>query len=879
MNNVFLKFDNASIVHVCFGLLAISILSFLYFKTQSFDQRQHSSVVSSLNKFKQVDATLNQDIIESRTHLLNSYDPIVYSLSELHAISNSFITGPYGIYQRGHSEIDYQINALNKTLAAKEVHVERFKSDNAVLNNSLKYFPLVTEELTKLVKSGNDKEGLSALLGKLLTDVLIYNLTSSPELKQQINHSLDSLADKRGSLPADVLGNLDILISHVRTILVNGSRVDAQVSGIILAPTTQTIEKLGQAYQDYVNKSMRIINIYRYYLYLFSITLLAYIVYILFMLRRTADELASDIEVRKQAEEALFREKEHAQVTLASIGDAVITTDVAGCVEYLNSVAESLTGWESEKAHGMPLHRIFHVLNDVTREAIQSPVERVIQERRTIFPSGHAMLVRPDGKELSIEKTAAPIRDRDGSIVGVVLVFRDVSNSRAMAAQLQYQASHDTLTELINRREFEHRLARVLLNAEELRTQHALLYLDLDQFKIVNDTCGHAAGDELLRQITSLLQMHLRERDTLARLGGDEFGVLLEHCPPEQAIQVAEELRQIVRDFYFIWHEKAFAISVSIGLVSFCDATLSLGEMLSAADTACYIAKDNGRNRVHTYHADDYEHALRHVEMEWVGRIHRAFEESRFRLYSQSILPLQSVDVNAAHAELLIRIVDEKGVLVPPMAFIPAAERYNLMPTIDRWVVRTAFTHYAHLRTAYPTESGGEKALTRWTINLSGASLSDESFLQFVREQFQLFAVPYHCICFEITETTAISNLGKAVHIIQELRRLGCSFSLDDFGVGVSSFAYLKHLPVDYLKIDGSFIKDMERDLIDRTMVDAINNIGHVMGIQTIAEFVENDETLDLLRKMGVDYAQGYGISKPQPFEIMPSSALSCRAL
>ncbi len=868
MSSSLFKFSAALAVRIFLGLAAISLLSFLYVKTQSFDQQQHNRVVANLSQFKQLDATLNQDVIESRSHLLNNYDPIVRNLSRLHAITADFVRGPSAIYHRGQADIDAQIDALNKILMEKEGFVERFKSHNAILNNSLKYFPVVSDELITIVRASKGGDELTLLLGKLLTDVLIYNLTAGPELKQQISRSLDSLVAQRDRVSPEVLSGLDILISHVRTILVNKGIVDELVAGIIHTQGVQAADKLIRAYQAYVNQSMRRVNVYRFYLYLFSITLLAYIIHILFKLRHTADELADDIIERKQAEAALFREKERAQVTLESIGDAVITTDTTGQVEYLNPVAESLTGWTSAEAHGLPLQQVFHVFNELTHEPVANPVERVMQAGKTISPSGHAVLVKKNGGEFSIEKSAAPIRDRDGAIVGVVLVFRDMSHSRKMAAQLQHQANHDALTGLINRREFEQRLARMLASADKLHTQHALLYLDLDQFKIVNDTCGHIAGDELLRQITSLLQMRLRERDTLARLGGDEFGVLLEHCLPEQAARIADELRQTVKDFYFFWQEKAFTMGVSIGLVSFSDATLSLAEILSAADTACYIAKDKGRNRVHAYHPEDSELALRHVEMEWVGRIHRAFEENRFQLYSQVIVPLNPVNgVPGAHVELLVRMLDEEDNLVLPMTFIPAAERYNLMPSLDRWVVRTAFAHYARLHPAH--QAGVEQANTRWTINLSGTSLSDEHFPQYVQEQFLLFAVPYGAICFEITETAAISNLGKAVHFIQELRKLGCRFSLDDFGIGLSSFAYLKHLPVDYLKIDGSFIKDMAHDPIDRAMVEAINNIGHVMGIQTIAEFVENNETLAMLRQIGVDYVQGYGIAKPQPFDVI----------
>jgi diguanylate cyclase (GGDEF)-like protein len=385
------------------------------------------------------------------------------------------------------------------------------------------------------------------------------------------------------------------------------------------------------------------------------------------------------------------------------------------------------------------------------------------------------------------------------------------------------------------------------------------MYLDLDQFKVVNDTCGHAAGDELMRQTSAVLQRRLREGDTLARLGGDEFGVLMENCHPEHAARLAEELRGTVASVPFTWQNRSFAIGVSIGVVSIVDGTFTLAEVLSAADAACYIAKDKGRNRVQMYHREDNELTLRHGEMEWVGRIHKALEEDRFCLYSQDIVPIQPGAGMKPHFELLIRMVDEHGELIAPGRFIPAAERYNLMPSIDRWVIRTALATLAKLRDARNT-------IELCAINLSGASLGDERFLEFVGAQFELHGVRQDTICFEITETAAIANLEKASHFIQQLSALGCKFSLDDFGVGMSSFQYLKHLPVDFVKIDGGFVKNMLNDPIDRAMVDAINKIGHVMGKHTIAEFVENDGILVQLRAIGVDFAQGYGVAMPKPF-------------
>lgn len=562
----------------------------------------------------------------------------------------------------------------------------------------------------------------------------------------------------------------------------------------------------------------------------------------------------TDITERKLAEKQLFAEKERAQVTLASIGDAVITTDVHGVVEYMNLVAEVVTGWSAAAARGVAFETVCRLVDERTHRPAQLPLQRALQEAGQVSEQTN-LLLRSDGSELAIDTTASAIRDRDGGVIGVVFVLQDVSHHRQYAAQLSYQASHDALTGLINRREFERRLAHAIDHARGAERQHALLYLDLDQFKVVNDTCGHAAGDELLRQVTTLLRPCLRESDALARLGGDEFGVLLEDCPAEQALIIANKLQRAIADFQFAWDKRFFSVGVSIGLVNTSVGPLDLAEILSAADSACYLAKERGRNRVQVFSLEDGDLSVRHGQMEWVGRIQDALREDRFCLYAQSIVDLRGGD--GGHCELLVRMLSSSGEVIAPMAFIPAAERYNLMPAIDRWVIKAAFDALA----AAPVRS-----LDSVAINLSGASLSDDHFLDYIKAQFERTGIAPQSICFEITETAAIANLSKAAGFIGELNRLGCRFALDDFGVGMSSFVYLKHLPVDYLKIDGSFVKDMLEDPIDRAMVETINHIGHIMGKKTIAEGVESDAALAQLRLIGVDFAQGYRLQRPQPF-------------
>ncbi|MBC7416063.1 MAG: EAL domain-containing protein [Herminiimonas sp.] len=602
-----------------------------------------------------------------------------------------------------------------------------------------------------------------------------------------------------------------------------------------------------------------------------------------------ADALQRSALEHIDAQTRLFAEKERAEVTLKSIGDAVITTDRAGGVDYLNPVAEALTGWRTEEARGVPLSDVFNVINGTTREPLPSLLSKAPEQGHIDGVGRDSVLLARDGSEHAIEDSAAPIRDRELAVIGTVVVFHDVSQSRNLARQLSHQASHDPLTGLVNRREFERRLQLLLEQSATQPRQHALLFLDLDRFKVVNDTCGHNAGDELLRQITALLQPRLRDSDTFARVGGDEFAVLLENCTVASAAKIAEKLCKTVCDFRFACLDQIFPIGVSIGLVPFSNDDMSMLDLLTAADGSCYQAKDEGRNRVHQYSgADNGVIALR-GEQGWQARLQQAIATGSFMLLSQEIQALGALGRPVPQYEILLRMVDANGNQVLPTAFLPAAERYGLMPAIDRWTMRHAFAHHATLQVhpaAYqpsnqpsnqtsnqpsnPADLVVRQAPARivCAIGISASALNDPQFIVQINALFDEFLLPHASVCFQVAETTAIAHLSKTMQFIDAMKPRGCLFALDDFGSGMSSFAYLSHLRVDFLKIDGAFITNMANDPIDRAKVEAINHIGHAMGIRTIAKHVEDQACVDKLRAIRVDHAQGNAIAAAVPVPV-----------
>lgn len=540
-----------------------------------------------------------------------------------------------------------------------------------------------------------------------------------------------------------------------------------------------------------------------------------------------------------------------------------IRTDVTQKVE-----AEQRLGWlarlpEENPAPVLRLDRHADLLyaNTAAQQVLADWQDEQGQWRNNLWSQSIARVLETG----QIEEVVLRIAEREYQLFMVPVIqesyvnvyAHDVTERREAERMLSYQALHDSLTGLANRYHFEELLDTVIEEARVDIRHSVLLYLDLDQFKVVNDTSGHVAGDELLRQIAVLLEHNVRDSDVLARLGGDEFAVLLRNCPLDKALTIARNLRNSIADFQFAWGDKSFRVGVSIGVVEIDNHAEGRSEILSAADVACYAAKDAGRNRVHLYRLDDDEAKRQKSEMHWASLIPKALSDNRFCLMAQAIVPLQ--EGGHGHYEILVRMLDDNGKLIPPGAFIPAAERYDLMPSIDHWVIRHVFDVMQSLR-------GRQVDLQQWrfAINLSGPSLSNKELIAYIGERIDSLALPRGLISFEVTETAAVTNLSDAVSFIEALRKLGCRFALDDFGSGLSSFAYLKNLPVDYLKIDGAFVKDLLDDPIDAAMVESINQIGHVMNIKTIAEFVENDDIKQRLTELGVDFAQGYGIHKPQ---------------
>lgn len=568
-----------------------------------------------------------------------------------------------------------------------------------------------------------------------------------------------------------------------------------------------------------------------------------------------------DVTAQRVAEAELRRERELLQVTLQSIADAVVTTDARGDVTWLNPVAERLTGWTSAEARGLPVVQVCRIVHEEDRQSAHDPMASCLGEGRVVDPARQIVLLSRDGREYNIEDSAAPIRDADGTLLGAVLVFHDITEQRRISSEMRFRATHDVLTGLRNREELEARLREALAETTAGGPPHALMYIDLDQFKIVNDTCGHAAGDLLLQQVARLLGDTVRSRDLLVRLGGDEFAVLLEYCTPGQGQRVAQQICDRLEASRFDHDGHRFRIGASIGLVPVDARFPTAASVLQAADSACLAAKEAGRNRVHLWVDSDAAIQSRQGETQWASRIERALDEDRFALFAQRIDPLQDSDPGL-HAEVLLRFVDSDGQHLSPAVFLPAAERFHLASRIDRWVLGRVLARMAAI--------DGNTMPAMLSVNLSGQSVGDRDFHHYAVERLEA-AGPGICrrLCIEITETAAVTKMADALVFIERVRGLGVRVALDDFGAGASSWGYLKALSIDFLKIDGKFVRDVVEDPLDEVAVRSFVEVARVLGVRTIAEFVDRPEVLARVRQMGVDHAQGYLLHRPEPLEAL----------
>ena len=567
--------------------------------------------------------------------------------------------------------------------------------------------------------------------------------------------------------------------------------------------------------------------------------------------------VARDISHRKSLEVSLSRSKRQAQYTLESIAEGVITTDNNGRIDYMNLAAEGLIGTNRDDAAGHKIGELFTLVDDADRRPLGDPVERSLAMRRRVNMGRRAVMISTDGEhEHSVEITASPIRGPGSSISGTVVVFHDVSEIRGLTRQMSYQATHDPLTGLINRREFERRLDEAMDSSHADEAVHMLFYMDLDRFKAVNDSCGHLAGDNMLREVAGLIKDEVRDSDFVGRLGGDEFGALLIGCPIDKARQIAADICNAVADYRFVWKDKIFNIGISIGVVEISHASGSLQDVMSAADSACYVAKQYGRGQVHVYSARDEAIARERGDIQWLRRLQTALHEDGFQLAVQPIIAMSGAVESGPAVEVLIRLPDGTGRTADTAEFLKPAERYQLMPQIDRWVVKAALTAIA----------AGEIKLSSGRscgINLSGQTLGDESFLGFVVDALDRSGVSPSSICFEVTEPAILSNVQHAQRFIEVLHGIGCEFSLDDFGSGLGSFSSLKHLPIDYLKIDGTYTRNLRSDEVNQEMVAAMIKLARKMEFRVVAEQVEHQEDFDWLRDSGVDFVQGNFVEAP----------------
>jgi diguanylate cyclase (GGDEF)-like protein/PAS domain S-box-containing protein len=576
--------------------------------------------------------------------------------------------------------------------------------------------------------------------------------------------------------------------------------------------------------------------------------------------------LLTALEMLPEAGTAVVPSRPRAMVTLDAMGESVITVDAEGRIDYINHAAETLLGQRFDQVMGRSFSDVASLVDETDRRSLGDPVRKALATGGRVTMGRRAVLVPANaGPERSVEISVTPLRFDGKDIVGLVLVLHDTSELRGLTRQMTYQASHDALTGLVNRREFERRLQEAMDSAQTGNVAHALCYLDLDRFKVVNDTCGHTAGDNMLREVASLVKEAVRDSDTAGRIGGDEFALLLVGCPLEKARQIADDVVRTVNDYRFVWKDKIFNIGVSIGLVEIGRDGGAIEDIMNSADSACYVAKKQGGLHVHVYSAREEASARHSGEIHWLQKLQGALRDNKFELYYQPIVHAQAGGSSGPAIEVFVRLEGENGQpSTPPSDFIRAAERYRLMPHIDRWVVQTVLSALG--RGGMKLPPGRSVA-----INIAGQTLGDSDFLEFVVDCFDHTGANPGDICFEVTESSVVANLDHAHRFLAVLHGMGCEFALDDFGSGLSSFSTLRTLPMDYLKIDGSFIKNLAVDTVNQAMVAAMIELSRSLHFRVVAEQVEDQLSLDTVTDMGIDFVQGFAIGRPQPLSVIPN--------
>lgn len=786
--------------------------------------------------------SLAEAILQVNNRAYTHYDKVSQKSRQLSEAHASLVADMESSINPDTQSFHQRLKSLFSLLQKELELVEDFKTQNALAQNSIMYLLRITETSLANIPASmvDERQMLNALTTHTIHAHVLKahdHYTHVRNLLTDFENSLDSIDDqaaKERIMTFCAHNRIVIDSSHLAfDALTEYERIEDEIDDLL--------EEILQDYSDYNQGKHETLETYKNILALFTALALTIIIWVLYR--------------NIKAHETLGKEKERAQVTLQSIGDGVITTDKNGDVTYLNPVAERLTGWAADDARNRPLSEIFSVVHQVSRKPMSNPVELCLENDTVIHLSNHSILINRNGKEIAIEDSAAPIRDNQGNIIGVVLVFHDISEQNILKQELSWQATHDALTGLTNRFEFERLVEHAMTTSRTDGRTHGLLYIDLDQFKIVNDTAGHIAGDKVLRQVAGIFSNIVRDTDTLARMGGDEFGLLLENCPAEKALEIANQIIGALNDYQFWWNDREYKVGASIGLATIDQSSESLQQVFSAADLACYAAKDAGRNRAHQFHDSD-EHTISHrSKMEQVSIIRHALTNNLFVLFAQPVFAMTGEQVIVGY-EILIRMRDQDGKMVLPHEFLPAAEHFDLMGEIDRWVVENTFKMLK------------EKASTgiRHFINLSGQSLGNNELLHYIKRKLLEYQLDPGEIGFEITETAIVSNYMNAQRMIEELAKMGCHFALDDFGTGLSSYAYLRYLRVDHLKIDGSFVREMTKDPVSNAIVRSICELAKSLEIKTITEMVEDKATLQALKAIGVDYAQGHYLAKPSEF-------------